>query len=111
MPLLIPVALYGTQQEAESAKGLAAPAAEAIGLALDARAVPLLAIVGLDFNPRDSVAPLLAALSEQLALVRRIHILRVLGTARRTSSWTQSARQAVKAAGTLTRAVVRRRQD
>jgi hypothetical protein len=57
------------------------------------------------------LTPIVDAVTARMVTARRVHIQRALGVARRPSGWKQSARQAWKAAGALTRAVVRRGQD
>lgn len=105
VPALVPVSLHGAQ-------GLERGhlIAESLALARAIETIPadMIAIPDLDLAHPEALAPLLDAVKARMVTARRVHIQRTLSQARRASGWTSSARQALKAAGALTRAVARR---
>lgn len=110
-PVLIPVVLHELHEAADEANAPLAAAARSLSEALDTPLVRPIAISSLDVAPPGVLDPLLDEVIARTAQARRVHIVRTLKSARRGASWTQSARQAFKAAGALTKAVARRRRD
>ncbi|MEZ5899233.1 MAG: hypothetical protein R3D51_07030 [Hyphomicrobiaceae bacterium] len=62
----------------------------------------------IDVAAPDDMAPLVDAIADRLAQARRVHTIRRISDAKRTGGWGNAARQAWRAAGSLTRAVTRR---
>lgn len=105
VPALVPVCLNGAQG---SGRGHLIAEALALARALETIPADMIAIPALDLAHPEALAPLLDAVKARMVTARRVHIQRALSQARRSSGWTSSARQALKAAGALTRAVARR---
>ncbi len=111
VPALVPVALAGVQQDREQHRSHQLAQAAALARALETMPGELIEIPALDLGHADTLGPIVDAIKSRMVTARRVHIQRALGAARRPSGWKQSARQAWKAAGALTRAVVRRGQS
>lgn len=111
VPALVAVALGGAERELEQRRGQLLAQAATLARALETIPSEMIEIPALDLGHADALAPIMDAVAARIVTARRVHIQRALGFARRPSGWKQSARQAWKAAGALTRAVVRRGQD
>jgi hypothetical protein len=111
VPALVPVALANGQRDLEQRRGPLLAQASALARALETIPSDMIEIPALDLGHADMLTPIVDAVTARMVTARRVHIQRALGVARRPSGWKQSARQAWKAAGALTRAVVRRGQD
>lgn len=109
LPLLFAVRLHDTADEAAAAIEQSTHMAQALAQALGVRPPAVMPVFNLNDARSNGVTELVGIMAEQVGRARRVHIQRVLSAARRSSSWVSSARQAVKAAGALTRAVVRKR--
>lgn len=110
IPALVPVSLGPATSAADTSSGRLIAEAAALAAALDTIATELIALPALDLGHPATLERLVTTVQSRLTTARRVHIQRALGVARRPSGWKQSARQALKAAGALTRAVVRRGQ-
>lgn len=111
VPALVPVALAGAEHVQMENRGHFIAEAGALARALETIPSELIEIPSLDLGHSETLSPIVDAVKSRMVTARRVHIQRALGVARRPSGWTRSARQALKAAGALTRAVVRRGQD
>lgn len=107
-PVFIPAAIYPNAEAANKDQESSAALAAELSVAADARVIAPVPIIAIDVSPASSVELLSAAISDRMVLARRAHILRVLAHTKRASNWAHSARRIFKAAGSLTRAVVRR---
>jgi hypothetical protein len=108
--VLVPIALSASAADERRRHVMAV--ATGLAKAFDTIATPLIQISALDIAHAGKLAPVVDAVQARLVSARRVHIQRVVGAARRPSGWKRSARQALKAATALTRAVVvRRGQD
>jgi hypothetical protein len=110
--VLVPIALSASASAADERRRHVMAVATGLAKAFDTIATPLIQISALDIVHADKLAPVVDAVQARLVSARRVHIQRVVCAARRPSGWKRSARQALKAATALTRAVVvRRGQD
>lgn len=110
IPALVPVSLVPATGVLDASSGHLIAETAALATALDTIATELIELPALDLSHPGTLEPLVATVQSRLTTARRVHIQRALGIARRPSGWKRSARQALKAAGALTRAVVRRGQ-
>lgn len=111
LPVFLPVSLIGAADDAPAIKDEIARATALLSQGLGIRAPAVITVPDLDVAPQSAVAPVAAAVVDRLGMGRRVHVLRIMGQARRSRSWSKSARQAAKAAGALTRAVFQRRAE
>lgn len=105
-PLLVPVFIGGTTNEERSLE--AEQTARALSAALDVPFIGTVKVDQIDVAPPDVLAPVANVIADKLEQARRVSALRRISEAKRSGSWRNTARQAWRAAGSLTRAVTRR---
>lgn len=105
-PLLVPVFIGGIANDQESLE--AELIARALSAALESPFVGGVKIDQIDVAPPDVLAPIGNVIADKLEQARRVSTLRRIAEAKRSGSWRNTARQAWRAAGSLTRAVTRR---
>jgi len=105
-PLLVPVFIGGIANDQESLE--AELIARALSAALESPFVGGVKIDQIDVAPPDVLAAIGNVIADKLEQARRVSTLRRIAEAKRSGSWRNTARQAWRAAGSLTRAVTRR---
>lgn len=107
MPVFLPVQLRAGAVEG-SAKADAAAAVDDLARAFGVATPATVEVGNLDLAALDAVRDLLSAIDAKLPHARRVSVLRAMAQMKPRQGWTQSARQALKAANSLARATSRK---
>jgi hypothetical protein len=107
-PMLVAVRLQGF---AGNGDGISLDeSARALSGILGSPPIAPLVIGDIDFLEEGALSALIATLRGLRGPARRIHLVRRIETLKQARSWTSSGRQAIAAAGSLTRAILKKRR-
>ncbi len=107
-PLVVPVFIEGAGGERV---GDRAQISHALSAATGGPSISGVAVSQIDISPPDALGPVADVVADRLEQARRVNMIRKISDAKRSGSWRDTARQAWRAAGSLTRVVTSRKRS